>query len=74
MDLTIFHAFFSIIRSLGENWQPVQSELPKIVYTEIKGPDDLQLSSVDELGEETFWDSLGFYGNVESNVISHTEL
>lgn len=65
---------FAANGSLGENWQPVQSKLPQIAYTEIKGPNDLRLSSVDELGEETFWDSLGFFENIESNVISHTEL
>ncbi|XP_014289850.1 venom carboxylesterase-6 [Halyomorpha halys] len=67
-------ASFAANGSLGENWPPIQQELPKIVYTEIKGPEDLQLSLVDELGEENFWDSLGFNENGESPIISHTEL
>ncbi|CAH1394711.1 unnamed protein product [Nezara viridula] len=67
-------ASFAANGSLGENWQSVQQELPKIVYTEIKGPDDLQLLAADELGEEAFWDSLGLKENVESTVVTHTEL
>ena len=61
-------------RTLGENWQPVQESLPKIVFTDIKGPDDFVLTEVDELGEEAFWDSLGLNENIELNESIHEEL
>ncbi|XP_014290283.1 esterase FE4 [Halyomorpha halys] len=56
---------FSRNGSLGDNWEPVNRHLPKIVFTDIKGPDNFQLTTVDELGEECFWDSLGFNENTK---------
>ncbi|XP_014294679.1 esterase FE4 [Halyomorpha halys] len=58
---------------LGGNWEAMNVQLPKIVFTEIKGPDDFQVTADDELGEESFWDSLGFNENLELPPYHHDE-
>ena len=60
-------------RTLGESWQPVQESLPKIVFTDIKGPDDFVLTEVDELGEEALWDSLGLAENIDRKACLYDE-
>lgn len=49
-------------------------QLPRIVFTDIKGPDDFQLTTVDELGEESFWDSLGINADLGVSGNDHDEL
>ncbi|XP_014290281.1 esterase FE4 [Halyomorpha halys] len=67
MSKQMLNVFVSFMRngSLGENWEPVNQHLPKIIFTDIKGPNNFQLTTVDELGEESFWDSLGFNENLK---------
>lgn len=54
--------------SLGDNFEPVSSYLPKIIYTDIKGPGNLKTVIVDDIGEESFWKAL------LTSAISHEEL
>ncbi|CAH1394631.1 unnamed protein product [Nezara viridula] len=71
----LLDVFVTFIRNglLGGNWEAVNVQLPKIVFTDIKGPNDFQLDTVDELGEETFWDSLGFNENLKLPAYNHDE-
>ncbi|XP_014290285.1 esterase FE4 [Halyomorpha halys] len=66
MSKQMLDVFTSFIKhgSLVENWEPVKQQLPKVVFTDIKGPNNFKLTTVDELGEESFWDSLGFNENL----------
>ncbi|CAH1394617.1 unnamed protein product [Nezara viridula] len=67
MSKQMLDVFVSFLRngSLGENWEPVNQHLPKIVFTDIKDHKNFQLTTVDELGEESFWDSLGLKENLQ---------
>lgn len=67
MSKQMLDFFVSFFRngSLGENWVPMNQHLPKITFTDIKGPNNFQLTTVDELGEERFWDTLGFNENLK---------
>ncbi|CAH1394634.1 unnamed protein product [Nezara viridula] len=75
MSKQMLDVFVSFLRngSLGENWEPVKQHLPKIAFTDIKGPNNFQLTEVEELGEESFWDSLGFDENMKVPAYHHDE-
>ncbi|CAH1394621.1 unnamed protein product [Nezara viridula] len=75
MSKQMLDTFVSFFKngSLGENWESVKEQLPKVVFTDMKGPNDFLLTTVDELGEESFWDSLGFNENLELTDVSHDE-
>ncbi|CAH1394712.1 unnamed protein product [Nezara viridula] len=64
---------FAANGTLDEKWHPLNKKDLKIIFTDIKGPNTLKLSMADELGEESFWDSLGLNENIEP-TLSHVEL
>lgn len=72
----VLDVFETFLRNglLGGNWESVNVQLPKIVFTEIKGPNDFQLTTDDEFGEESFWDSLDFNENMEESTYNRDEL
>ncbi|CAH1394632.1 unnamed protein product [Nezara viridula] len=75
MSKQMLDVYVSFLRNglLGENWEPVKQHLPKIAFTDIKGPNNFQLTEVEELGEESFWDSLGFNENLKLPAFHHDE-
>lgn len=56
------------------NLDTVNQNQPKMTFTDFQGPNQHVSTTVDELGEEKFWDSLNLKENIESAIPTHQEL